>query len=94
MQLHRIHLFAFSRGGIMALWTAILRNDITSTVTWSGVSDVILTYEERKDMRRMMKRVIGGNPNNAPELIEERQPFSHIKDITCSRVNYPWRRRM
>ena len=39
---NRIHLFAFSRGGIMALWIAILRNDITSLVTWAGVSDIYL----------------------------------------------------
>jgi dipeptidyl aminopeptidase/acylaminoacyl peptidase len=80
----RIHLFAFSRGGIMALWTAILRDDITSTVTWSGVSDIILTYEERHDMRRMMKRVIGGSPNTNPVAYDNRQPFAYIKDIMCS----------
>lgn len=84
LRVHRIHLFAFSRGGIMALWAAILRDDITSTVTWSGVSDIILTYEERNDMRRMMKRVIGGSPNTAPDAYDDRQPFAHIKDITCS----------
>ena len=84
LTVNRIHLFAFSRGGIMALWTAILRNDITSTVTWSGVSDIILTYEERNDMRRMMKRVIGGNPNTAPAAYAERQPSAQLKDITGS----------
>ncbi|WP_017379993.1 alpha/beta hydrolase family protein [Paenisporosarcina sp. TG-14] len=84
LSVDRIHLFAFSRGGIMALWTAILRNDVTSVVTWSGVSDVILTYEERNDMRRMMKRVIGGNPNNARLAYEYRQPIPRINDITCS----------
>ena len=68
----KIHLFAFSRGGIMALWTAILRDDITSVVTWAGVSDVVFTYKERKDMRRMMKRVIGGTPNNLPDAYRER----------------------
>ena len=68
----RIHLFAFSRGGIMALWTAILRDDITSVVTWSGVSDIVFTYKERKDMRRMMKRVIGGTPNNMPDEYRNR----------------------
>ena len=46
-----VHLLAFSRGGIMALWTAILRPDITSVVTWAGVTDTVLTYKERPDMR-------------------------------------------
>ena len=55
----------------MALWTAILRDDITSVVTWAGVSDIVFTYKERKDMRRMMKRVIGGTPNNMPDGYEK-----------------------
>lgn len=78
---NRIHLLSFSRGGIMALWTAILRNDITSVVTWAGVSDVKHTYYERKDLRRMMRRVIGGTPNNNASAYEERDALSRIKAI-------------
>ncbi|ARD47402.1 alpha/beta hydrolase [Sporosarcina sp. P37] len=77
----RIHLFSFSRGGIMALWTAILREDLTSMVTWAGVSDVVFTYKERKDMRRMMKRVIGGTPNNHPDAYRERTALFRVQDI-------------
>lgn len=77
----RIHLYSFSRGGIMALWTAILRNDITSVVVWAGVSDLISTYSERKDMRRMMKRVIGGTPNNNMAAYEERTALYRIDEI-------------
>ncbi len=80
----RIHLFAFSRGGIMALWTAILREDITSIVTWSGVSDVVFTYNERKDMRRMMKRVIGGSPTNMPEQYRQRTALFRVSEIDAS----------
>ncbi|TQR14672.1 alpha/beta hydrolase family protein [Psychrobacillus soli] len=79
----RIHLFAFSRGGIMALWTAILRKDIASIVTWAGVSDIYLTYEERLDMRRMMKRVIGGTPTNKTEAYEERNVLPKIAEINA-----------
>lgn len=78
----RIHLFAFSRGGIMALWTGILRDDITSIVTWGGVSNATYTYEERIDMRRMMKRVFGGSPHTNPDAYEDRSPFHNIEDIT------------
>jgi len=77
----KIHLFAFSRGGIMALWTAILRDDITSVVTWSGVSDIVFTYKERKDMRRMMKRVIGGTPNNMPDEYRNRTALFRVDEI-------------
>lgn len=77
----RIHLFAFSRGGIMALWTAILREDLTSVVTWAGVSDMIFTYKERNDMRRMMRRVIGGTPNNNIESYRERNALERVEEI-------------
>ena len=77
----RIHLFAFSRGGIMALWTGILRDDITSIVTWGGVSNVEYTYEERIDMRRMMKRVLGGSPQTNPIAYEERTPMTQLSHI-------------
>lgn len=78
---NRVHLFAFSRGGIMALWTAILRQDITSVVTWGGVSSLRLNYKERVDMRRMMKRVIGGTPNRVPEIYDQRSAIRRAQEI-------------
>ncbi|ALS79167.1 alpha/beta hydrolase family protein [Planococcus kocurii] len=78
-----VHLLAFSRGGIMALWTAILRQDIRSVVTWAGVTDTVLTYKERPDMRRMMKRLYGGTPNTALTQFEERNPLLRIEENTA-----------
>ncbi|AIY04965.1 peptidase [Planococcus sp. PAMC 21323] len=75
-----VHLLAFSRGGIMALWTAILRKDIASVVTWAGVTDTVLTYKERPDMRRMMKRLYGGTPNTAIINFEDRNPLLRIEE--------------
>ncbi|MEG0259090.1 MAG: prolyl oligopeptidase family serine peptidase [Lysinibacillus sp.] len=77
----RIHLFGFSRGGIMALWTAVIRHDITSVVTWAGVSDATATYWERVDMRRMLKRVVGGAPTRIPALYNERTPLFEIEKV-------------
>jgi dipeptidyl aminopeptidase/acylaminoacyl peptidase len=79
----RIHVFGFSRGGVMALLTAIEEKGVTSIVTWGGVSDMILTYEERKDLRRMMKRVIGGSPNKYPERYEWRTPLYEVEEIAA-----------
>lgn len=78
---NRVHLFAFSRGGIMAIWTAILRDDITSVVSWAGVSDMTAVYSERLDMRRMMKRVIGGTPNRVKEAYDQRTPLFEVGRI-------------
>ncbi|PNB53221.1 alpha/beta hydrolase, partial [Pseudomonas sp. GW456-E7] len=45
----RIHIFGFSRGGIMGMLTAIeMGRHAASFVSWGGVSDMILTYEERQ----------------------------------------------
>lgn len=77
----RLHLLSFSRGGIMALWVAVLRDDLTSIVQWAGVSDIVLTYKERKDMRRMMKRVIGGSTNSYPKGYRERNVLQRIEEI-------------
>lgn len=77
----RIHIFGFSRGGVMALWTAIQYRDAASVVTWGGVSDVFLMYEEREDLRRMMKRVIGGSPWKMPELYRYRTPLYEIEKL-------------
>jgi len=77
----RIHVFGFSRGGVMALFTAIHCSSILTVVTWGGVSDMTLTYYEREDLRRMMKRVIGGTPNKYPERYKWRTPLYDLNKI-------------
>ncbi|RST76519.1 S9 family peptidase [Siminovitchia acidinfaciens] len=77
----RIHIFGFSRGGVMALLTGIKYGDAASVVVWGGVSDMALTYVERKDLRRMMKRVIGGSPKTAVDEFEYRTPLYQLEDL-------------
>jgi dipeptidyl aminopeptidase/acylaminoacyl peptidase len=77
----RVHIFGFSRGGVMALLTALQYPEASSVVTWGGVSDMFLTYEERVDLRRMMKRVIGGTPTKVPENYRWRTPLYEIEKL-------------
>ncbi|WP_102345215.1 alpha/beta hydrolase family protein [Bacillus sp. Marseille-P3661] len=77
----KLHVFGFSRGGVMALTVGIERPDITSLVTWGGVSDMALTYRERVDLRRMMKRVIGGTPEKVPDRYSWRTPLNFIEEL-------------
>ena len=79
----KIHIFGFSRGGVMALLTGIQFPDAASVVTWGGVSDMSLTYYERKDLRRMMKRVIGGTPEKYPERYRERTPLFELENLAA-----------
>jgi dipeptidyl aminopeptidase/acylaminoacyl peptidase len=78
-----IHIFGFSRGGVMALLTGIQFPEAASIVTWGGVSDMSLTYMERKDLRRMMKRVIGGTPEKFPQRYQERTPLYKLEKLSA-----------
>ena len=42
-----------------------------------------LTYLERSDLRRMLKRVIGGTPNRLPDEYKDRTPLYEVDKILC-----------
>ena len=42
---------------------------------------MFLTYEERNDLRRMMKRVIGGTPTKVPERYRFRTPLYLLEKL-------------
>ncbi|GAA0350193.1 alpha/beta hydrolase family protein [Bacillus horti] len=83
LEADRIHLFGFSRGSLMALFTAMADPTICSVVVWGGVSDLALTYEERVDLRRMLKRVLGGTPLRKPEEYRIRSPIYDVQRLKC-----------
>lgn len=78
----QLHIFGFSRGGPMAFFTALKYPEACSVVIWGGVSDMALTYEERVDLRKMMKRVIGGTPSKVPEGYRTRSPVHYCEGLT------------
>ena len=79
----KISIMGFSRGSINATQTAINMPNIHKLILWSGVSDLTKTYEERVDLRRMFKRVIGRTPTKFPELYEARSPIHMVEQIQC-----------
>nr|WP_278430109.1 prolyl oligopeptidase family serine peptidase [Brevibacillus laterosporus] len=79
---NRIHLYGFSRGGMMALRAAMLPNRYASVVVWSGVSDMHLTYSERQDMQSLLKKIMG-SPDTAPHAYDSRSPVRQAEQITC-----------
>jgi len=78
----RISLYGFSRGGMMALLAAMERKDFLAAVVWGGVSDLFLTYEERIDLRRMLKRIVG-HPRKQREAYLDRSPVFRAEQINC-----------
>lgn len=81
----RISLMGFSRGAINAVLTALEAPapGAHSLVLWGGVSDLARTYEERVDLRRMLKRVVGGSVGKVPEAYRARSPIDYAASIPC-----------
>jgi dipeptidyl aminopeptidase/acylaminoacyl peptidase len=52
-------------------------------VLWSGVADLARTYEERVDLRRTLKRILGGSPAKRPEAYRGRSPLFHVERLAC-----------
>lgn len=83
IQVEKVHVYGFSRGGLMAMWTAILHDDVKSVVVWAGTSDAAQTYWDRVDMRRGLRRIIGGTPNKVPECYWARTPLHAVASVTA-----------
>jgi dipeptidyl aminopeptidase/acylaminoacyl peptidase len=69
-----IHALGFSRGGMMALSLAAER-PLTSVTSWAGVTNLEWTYEEQRSMRKMLRRMTGGDPEAARAAYVERSPL-------------------
>ncbi|WP_309299360.1 prolyl oligopeptidase family serine peptidase [Paenibacillus sp. YYML68] len=75
-----VPLIGFSRGALMALLAAKECPEAGPVVVWGGVSSLFDTYEERVDLRRMLKRVVG-HPKKQAEAYEDRSPIYWIDQI-------------
>ncbi len=78
-----ISILGFSRGAINATLTAINTIDIKALILWSGVADLSDTFQERVDLQKMLKRVIGSTPTRKKELYDARSPVKMVKHIHC-----------
>ncbi|WP_246042053.1 alpha/beta hydrolase family protein [Cohnella pontilimi] len=80
---NRITVMGFSRGAVNAALTAVHMANVRKLVLWGGVSDLAQTYEERIDLRRMLKRVVGGTPVRKPEAFRSRSPLYVADQFKC-----------
>ncbi|PNZ75372.1 dipeptidyl aminopeptidase [Mammaliicoccus stepanovicii] len=71
-----IHMIGFSRGGIQGLLT-YQKVNATSFIIWGGVSDMLMMYDERIELRSMLRRMVG-HPKKQRSEYELRNA---IKDI-------------
>ncbi|MBI5972819.1 alpha/beta hydrolase family protein [Staphylococcus caledonicus] len=61
-----LHMIGFSRGGLQGLLT-FQDYPVDSYIIWGGVSDVRLMYEERVDLRGMLRRMVGHPKKDATQ---------------------------
>ncbi|CAM4021725.1 alpha/beta hydrolase family protein [Saccharibacillus endophyticus] len=78
----RIAVLGFSRGSINATDAAI-EEHAAQLVLWGGLSDLGRTYEERIDLRKMLKRVMNGSVYKIPEAYMERSPIHMARRLSC-----------
>ncbi|WP_340278378.1 alpha/beta hydrolase family protein [Staphylococcus coagulans] len=71
-----LHLVGFSRGGIQGLLT-FQTVKANSYIIWGGVTDLKLMYEERVDLRGMLRRMVG-HPKKDIQAYRNRNPFPDI----------------
>lgn len=73
-----IHMIGFSRGGLQGLLT-FQDLPVSSLILWGGVSNIHLMYEERVDLRGMLRRMIG-HPKKQAEAYEKRDAIAQIHE--------------
>lgn len=70
-----------SRGGIMTYMSARQDSRIKRIISVSGVSDLIMAYEDRDDMKEMLPKYIGCTPQENPTEYEKRSSIYWYDEI-------------
>lgn len=79
-----VAVMGFSRGAINAALAAVEAPDaVDRLVLWAGVADLARTYDERVDLRRTLKRLLGGSPAKQPDAYRERSPLARADALAC-----------
>ncbi|MFW3591061.1 alpha/beta hydrolase family protein [Staphylococcus caprae] len=71
-----VHMIGFSRGGLQGLLT-FQDLPVDSYIIWGGVSDIHLMYEERVDLRGMLRRMVG-HPKKDVDAYNKRDALKNI----------------
>lgn len=80
---NEISVMGFSRGAVNAALSAVEVPGVQKLILWGGVADLRATYQERVDLRRMLRRVVGGTPGKVPEEYARRSPLNLASQIPC-----------
>jgi len=83
VDMEHLYMVGASRGGMMAY--QVIRQDerIKKAVIVSGMADAFMCYEERPDMRKIFRELVGDSPQNIPEEYEKRSATYWADEIQC-----------
>ena len=69
---NNMYMLGVSRGGMMTYMAAHRDSRIKKIAIVSGLADAFMSYDERDDMKPIMKELIGGTPTELPEEYKKR----------------------
>lgn len=76
-----INMLGASRGGMMTYETLRKDSRINRAIVLAGATDCFMTYEDRIDMRAMMKELIGATPTEDASEYEKRSATCWANEI-------------
>ena len=71
-----------SRGGMMSYMTAKQDDRVKRIIAISAVSDLFASYEEREDMKKVLRNYIGSTPEENPYEYEKRSAIYWADEIS------------
>ena len=71
-----------SRGGMMSYMTAKQDDRVKRIIAISAVSDLFASYEERDDMKKVLRNYIGSTPEENPYEYEKRSAIYWANEIS------------
>lgn len=80
---NNIYMLGMSRGGMMTYMAAHRDSRIKKIAVVSGLADAFMSYDERDDMKPIMKELIGGTPTELPEEYKKRSGVYWANEINC-----------
>ncbi|NHI88574.1 MAG: S9 family peptidase [Candidatus Thorarchaeota archaeon] len=81
---YKVGITGTSYGGYMS-WLAITQfppGIIAAAAPICGMTDLVVDYETtRPDLRTYSEEMLGGSPNDVPEIYRERSPINYVQNI-------------
>lgn len=83
VDMDRLYMMGPSRGGMTTYQAIRIDDRIKKAFVHSGVADMVLSLEDRPDLRDGYYRMIGGSPEEVPEEYKKRSAVYWADEFKC-----------